>query len=122
MDRVPELVHRCVPPCLRPTQRRNPAPSAHPFAHEEQFGRDLVPLQARRGGSSRQTRHALENTDADLATVLGRAALAIWGDLPRDIQETRFEAAIKGRDDRREALARLLHERHPRTTHPQWPA
>jgi hypothetical protein len=53
---------------------------------------------------------------------LGQAALSIWGELPRDVQETLFETAMKGHDDQREAMARLLHERHPRTAHPQWPA
>jgi hypothetical protein len=29
-----------------------------------------------------------------------------------------FETAMKGNDREREALARLLHDRHPRTLHP----
>jgi hypothetical protein len=53
--------------------------------------------------------------------LLGRAALSVWGDMPRDIQEALFEAAMKGRDDDRDAFARLLHERHPRTLHPAKP-
>ena len=55
------------------------------------------------------------------AKVLGLAAIAVWGDMPRDIQEALFEAAMKGRESDREALARLLHERHPRTLHPVKP-
>jgi hypothetical protein len=32
-----------------------------------------------------------------LANLLGRAALEVWGDMPRDIQEALFETAMKGR-------------------------
>jgi hypothetical protein len=56
------------------------------------------------------------------ASLLGRAAMDVWGDMPRDIQEALFEAAMKGRAAEREDLARLLHERHPRTLHPARPA
>ena len=55
------------------------------------------------------------------ASLLGEAAMAVWGDMPRDIQEALFEAAMKGRQTEREELARLLHERHPRTLHPSRP-
>jgi hypothetical protein len=51
------------------------------------------------------------------ANLLGRAAMGVWGDMPRDIQEALFETAMKGQDAEREELARLLHERHPRTLH-----
>lgn len=64
----------------------------------------------------------MDKANPDFVVALGQAALSMWGDLPRDIQETLFETAMKGRDDdQREAMARLLHERHPRTAHPQWP-
>lgn len=56
------------------------------------------------------------------ASLLGRAAMDVWGDMPRDIQEALFETAMKGLDADREALARLLHDRHPRTAHPEKPA
>ena len=56
-----------------------------------------------------------------LAGLLGRAAMEVWGDMPRDIQEALFETAMKGRATEREGLARLLHERHPRTLHPARP-
>ncbi|AWL98215.1 MULTISPECIES: hypothetical protein [Bradyrhizobium] len=56
-----------------------------------------------------------------LAGLLGRAAMDVWGDMPRDIQEALFETAMKGREPEREELARLLHERHPRTLHPARP-
>ncbi|MET4842598.1 hypothetical protein ABIF62_003093 [Bradyrhizobium japonicum] len=52
---------------------------------------------------------------------MGRAALDVWGDIPRDVQEALFEAAMKGREDDRQELARLLHDRHPRTLHPAKP-
>jgi hypothetical protein len=53
-----------------------------------------------------------------LAGLLGKAAMDVWGDMPRDIQEALFETAMKGQDVDREELARLLHDRHPRTLHP----
>lgn len=56
-----------------------------------------------------------------LAGLLGRAAMDVWGDMPRDIQEALFETAMKDRFAEREELARLLHERHPRTLHPARP-
>jgi len=53
-----------------------------------------------------------------LASLVGRAAMDVWGDMPRDIQEALFETAMKGLDAEREELARMLHDRHPRTSHP----
>jgi hypothetical protein len=64
----------------------------------------------------------MDKANPDFVAALGQAALSMWGDLPRDLQETLFETAMKGRDDQREAMARLLHERHPRTAHPPLPA
>ena len=63
-------------------------------------------------------------TDAEdrFAGLLGKAAMDVWGDMPRDIQEALFETAMKGRGEEREELARLLHDRHPRTLHPAKPA
>jgi hypothetical protein len=58
----------------------------------------------------------------EFALLLGRAAIGVWGDIPRDLQEAIFESALRGHDDLRPALARLLHERHPRTEHPAKPA
>ena len=52
------------------------------------------------------------------AGLLGRAAMDVWGDMPLDIQEALFETAMKGLDAEREELARMLHDRHPRTLHP----
>jgi hypothetical protein len=52
------------------------------------------------------------------ASLLGRAAIDLWGEMPRDIQEALFETAMKEHSVEREELARLLHDRHPRTVHP----
>jgi hypothetical protein len=60
--------------------------------------------------------------DKSFAPLLGDAAIAIWGDMPRDIQEALFETAMKARPELRHDLAVLLHERHPRTLHPAKPA
>jgi hypothetical protein len=59
--------------------------------------------------------------DERFANLLGQAAIDVWGDMPRDVQEALFETAMKGRESDREALARLLHEHHPRTAHPAKP-
>ena len=53
--------------------------------------------------------------------LLGRAAIDVWGDMSRDVQEALFETAMKDHAADREALARLLHDRHPRTVHPAKP-
>jgi hypothetical protein len=63
----------------------------------------------------------MEDDQERFAVLLGRAALSVWGDMPRDIQEALFETAMKGNDSQREAFARLLHARHPRTLHPPRP-
>jgi hypothetical protein len=55
------------------------------------------------------------------ASLLGEAAMAVWGDMPRDIQEALFETAMRNRSELRHDLAVLLHERHPRTLHPAKP-
>ena len=55
------------------------------------------------------------------APLLGQAAMAVWGDMPRDVQEALFETAMSGREGEREQLARMLHDRHPRTLHPAKP-
>jgi len=50
--------------------------------------------------------------DERLANLLGQAAIDVWGDMPRDVQEAPFETAMKGHAADRETLARLLHDRH----------
>jgi hypothetical protein len=70
---------------------------------------DLALFQ--RGGS------AMRDDENHFALMLGHAVLTVWGDVPRDIQEALFETAVKDRPGDRDALAKLLHERHPRTMH-----
>lgn len=53
--------------------------------------------------------------------LLGRAALTLWPDLPRAVQERLFETAVPTDDVVRNSLAVFLHERHPRTAHPPKP-
>jgi len=53
--------------------------------------------------------------------LLGRAVFELWADLPRDIQELLFEAAVSREPEAREQLATELHDRHPRTAHPPSP-
>ncbi len=54
--------------------------------------------------------------------AIGRAALELWPDLPRDVQESLFEYVAT--DDRalRHPLAVYLHEHHPRAAHPPKPS
>lgn len=54
------------------------------------------------------------------ALLLGRAALTVWSDLPREAQERLFAAAV---DDGiiANSLAVFLHDRHPKTAHPPQP-
>jgi hypothetical protein len=53
--------------------------------------------------------------------LLGRAVFEQWADLPRDVQELVFEAAVAHEPAERERLATDLHNRHPRTAHPPRP-
>ena len=54
------------------------------------------------------------------ASLLGRAGLKVWPELPRDAQEQLFSAAV---DDAviANSLAEFLHDRHPKTSHPPKP-
>jgi hypothetical protein len=58
--------------------------------------------------------------EIQFASLLGRAALKVWSDLPRDAQEQLFAAAV---DDGviASSLAEYLHDHHPRTAHPPRP-
>ncbi|MEJ0074874.1 MAG: hypothetical protein WDO17_05435 [Alphaproteobacteria bacterium] len=61
------------------------------------------------------------DNEGRFAPLLGRAAIHLWADLPRDMQENLFEHAVvighRGERDEslREQLAKFLHERHKRT-------
>jgi len=54
--------------------------------------------------------------------LLGQAALRLWSDLPRGVQEQLFEAAVPLDSSIRTRLAIFLHDRHPKTAHPPKPA
>jgi len=62
----------------------------------------------------------MANND-DCERLLGKAVMDVWGDMPRDIQEALFETAMREHEGLRPRLAKLLHERHPRTEHPPKP-
>jgi hypothetical protein len=53
--------------------------------------------------------------------LLGRAALRLWSELPREVQENLFERAVPLDPVIRNRLAIFLHDRHPRTAHPPKP-
>jgi hypothetical protein len=53
--------------------------------------------------------------------IVGQAALTLWPDLPRDLQERLFEDATGGDETLRQQLAIYLHDHHPRTTRPPKP-
>ena len=63
----------------------------------------------------------MSDREQRFAGLLGQAAIHVWGDMPRDIQEALFETAMKDHAAEREEFARLLHDRHPRTMHPARP-
>ena len=62
-----------------------------------------------------------KNSNYEFERLLGRAALALWPDLPRDVQGSLFETAVAGDDIIRNHLASYLHDHHPRTAHPTRP-
>jgi hypothetical protein len=53
--------------------------------------------------------------------LLGHAALRLWSELPREVQEKLFETAVPLDPVIRNRLAIFLHDRHPRTAHPPRP-
>ena len=58
-----------------------------------------------------------------LTNSLGRAVIAVWGDLPASIQHELFESAVRlSGAGTREQLAAFLHRRHPRTFEGEKPA
>lgn len=59
---------------------------------------------------------------SDFERLLGRAAMELWSELPRGVQEKLFEAAVPSDADLRNRLAIFLHEHHPRTAHPPLPS
>jgi len=57
---------------------------------------------------------------SDFERLLGHAALRLWSELPREVQEKLFETAVQ-LDPSRNRLATFLHDHHPRTAHPPKP-
>jgi len=61
------------------------------------------------------------DNEGRFAPLLGQAAIHLWAELPRDMQEKLFEHAVvighKGERDEslREQLAKFLHDHHIRT-------
>ena len=63
----------------------------------------------------------MTNNNVRYAQVVGAAALKLWPDLPRNVQELLFELSVGGDEDFRHELAQHLHDHHPRTAHPRSP-
>lgn len=63
----------------------------------------------------------MNNSTLEFERLLGRAALALWSGLPRDVQENLFETAVAGDGIIRNHLALYLHDHHPKTAHPAMP-
>jgi hypothetical protein len=63
----------------------------------------------------------MDGDSTRFAQIIGHAALRLWPDFPRHIQERLFEEAAAGDEALRHELAVYLHDRHPRTVHPPKP-
>jgi hypothetical protein len=63
----------------------------------------------------------MNNSTHEFERLLGKAALALWADLPRDVQENLFETAVAEDLIIRNHLASYLHDHHPKTAHPAKP-
>jgi hypothetical protein len=63
----------------------------------------------------------MSGTVSEFERLLGNAALRLWPDLPRDVQEKLFETAVPLDPAIRNRLAIFLHNRHPKTAHPPKP-
>jgi len=63
----------------------------------------------------------MSETASEFERVLGQAALRLWSDLHRDVQEKLFETAVPLDPAVRNRLAIFLHDRHPKTAHPPKP-
>jgi hypothetical protein len=63
----------------------------------------------------------MSETAGEFERLLGQAALRLWSDLPRDVQERLFETAVPLDQPVRNRLAIFLHDHHPKTAHPPKP-
>lgn len=59
----------------------------------------------------------MNNSTHKFERLLGKAVLALWAGLPRDVQENLFEAAVTDDVIPRSQLASYLHDHHPKTAH-----
>jgi hypothetical protein len=66
-------------------------------------------------------RKVISETTSEFERLLGQAALRLWANLPRDVQEKLFETAVPLDPVFRNGLAIYLHDRHPKTAHPPKP-
>jgi hypothetical protein len=71
--------------------------------------------------NQRRRRSKMNAAANQLELLLGRAALQLWPELPRDVQEKLFEAAVPIDAALRNRMAIFLHDLHPRTAHPPRP-
>ena len=92
--------------------------ASHGFAEKQQRNR----FRSARAAASSPFEPASPDQSDRFARVIGEAAIALWGNLPRAIQEQLFERAVvlghrSERDEMlREQLAKFLHDHHRRTT------
>jgi hypothetical protein len=63
----------------------------------------------------------MSETAPEFELLLGKAALQLWSQLPREVQERLFETAVPLDQVTRNRLAIFLHDRHPKTAHPPKP-
>jgi hypothetical protein len=63
----------------------------------------------------------MNNSTHEFERLLGKAAFALWSDLPRDVQESLFETAVGEDVIIRNHLASYLHDHHRKTGHPARP-
>jgi hypothetical protein len=55
------------------------------------------------------------NSAHEFERLLGKATVALWSRLPRDVQGNLFETAVAGEAIVRSHLASYLHDHHPKT-------
>jgi hypothetical protein len=63
----------------------------------------------------------MNDTIREFEQLLGHAALGLWSEFPREVQEKLFETAVPHGPAIRNRLAIFLHDRHPKTAHPPKP-
>jgi hypothetical protein len=63
----------------------------------------------------------MNNTTHEFERLLGKAALVLCSNFPRDVQESLFETAVAEDIIIRNHLASYLHDHHPKTAHPAEP-